>query len=224
MPDANALTYLELQDAVLGRRFPAASQRANSKRWLSVAYTDVWTAPTGDDRMWAFELVFMSDFAITSGDATPTMPDDYGDTIELRDADGAELTRLSARDFAEQFAALSTSTSPWAFTVVNRQIHIGPTPGGDATFKHSYRRRLSHRESNYSTVTAGFLNEDDDYPLWDDHQGILIPRATAIGLQELNDPTWQQAQEEFERQLARMRADLDYVLPQTEWPTYTAGW
>ncbi|MBA2370737.1 MAG: hypothetical protein H0V71_03720, partial [Chloroflexi bacterium] len=50
MPDANALTYLQLQDAVLGRRFPAASQRANSKRWLATAYQDVWSA---DD--WAFK-------------------------------------------------------------------------------------------------------------------------------------------------------------------------
>ena len=223
MPDANALTYLQLQDAVLGRRFPASTQRTNSKRWLASAYSDVWTAPRADDRMWSFELMFLVDLAITAGDSTPTMPADYGDTIELRDADGAELKRLDAADFARQFAALTTSESPWAFTVVGRVVHIGPTPGANATFKHTYRRRLSHRESDYTTVTGGFMDEDSDYPLWDDHQSILIPRATAIGLQELNDPTWEQAQEEYERQLSRMRADLDYVLPQTGWPSYP-GW
>lgn len=218
MPDANALTYLNLQDAVLGRRFPASSQRTNAKRWLAAAYADVWTALLAEGRMWSFEYVFLSSLAISANDSTPTMPSDYADTIDLRDADGVALTRLSPRVFAEQFTVPSTS-APYAFTVVNRAIHLGPTPGSDATLTHTYRRRLAHVQSDGTTVVAGYMDEDGDYPLWAaDHHGVLIPRATAIGLQEINDPTWQSPQEEYERQLARMRADLEHVEAQAQWP------
>lgn len=214
------LNRLQLRDAVLGRRFPASSQATNALRWIDTAYADVWTALQADGRMWSFELVFRANFAVTAS-ATPTMPADFADAIELRDDAGNKLQRLSAQEFSEEFGVDSSGGS-WAYTVANRQIHLGPTPGASATFKLTYRRRLSHFQSNQTTVVAGFMDEDGDYPLWPDHHGILIPRATAIGLQEVNDPTWQAPQEEYERQLARMRADLEHTEPQTQWPA--ASW
>lgn len=217
MPQANALTFLNLQDAVLGRRFPAASQRTNAKRWLATAYTDVWNALRPENRLWSFELVFRSSLAVTAGDPTPTMPPDYADTFTLYDQDGEPLTRLSPEEFEFEFADAADNAAPYAFTVVNRQIHLGPTPDGAATFTHTYRRRLAHRESDEVTVSAGFMDEDSDYPLWDDHHGVLIPRAVAIGLMELNDPTWEQMQAEFERQLSRMRDDYEHTQPQAQW-------
>jgi len=77
-------------------------------------------------------------------------------------------------------------------------------------------RRLSHKESDDS-VAGGFFDEDTDYPLWDDHHSVLIPRAMAIGLQEINDPTWDQMQEEYERQLSRMKEDYTTLRPQKQW-------
>src|SRR3990172_10423488 len=98
MPDANALTYLNLQDAVLGRRFPIASQRPNAKRWLATAYADVWTAVD-----WTFRRVSLSTLNLSAGDSTPPIPADYGDTIELYDQQGYRLQRL-AQDKFEPYA------------------------------------------------------------------------------------------------------------------------
>ena len=212
MPDVNALNYLALQDAVLGRRFPAASQRNNAKRWLNTAYQDVWSSAD-----WTFKRVSLSTLALTAGDSTPDMPSDYGDTIELYDPQqGYKLKRLSQEEF-EQYAVdpLFVGT-PYLYSVINRQVTLAPSPGG-GTLRHSYFRRLSHREADGTTVTVGFMNEDDDYPLWDDHHAVLIPRATAVGLVEVNDPTWEQAQTEYERQLARMKEDYEQRRPAKQW-------
>jgi len=95
---------------------------------------------------------------------------------------------------------------------------------------HEYRvglvpasvRELTHHGHEVLVETnagagCGFMDEDSDYPLWDDHHSVLIPRATAVGLIEVNDPTWEQAQEEYERQLMRMREDYEYERPQQQW-------
>lgn len=214
MPAANALNYLALQNAVLGRRFPASSQRENAKRWLATAYADVWAA---DD--WTFARVSRANLTFTAGDSTPTMPADFGDAIELYDNLGTPIERLSQEEFEEEYAdslILGTTGTPEAYTVVNRQIEVAPVPG-DATYKLSYWRTLSHKESDGVTVTAGMMDEDSDYPLWDNHHSVLIPRATAIGLIELNDPTWQQAQDEYERQLERMKRAYVQVRPALQW-------
>lgn len=205
MPDANALNLAALRAAVLGRRFPAASQTTNATRWLATAYSDVWNA---DD--WTFKRVSLSSLAVVAGDETPTMPVDYGETLALFDQYGDELERMSQSRFEAVFAAdfaLNVRGAPWAFMVVNGALTLGPRPSLTATFTHSYQRRVSHLQSDQATVQAGFMDADGDYPLWSDHHSVLIPRAVSIGLQEINDPTWQEPQQEYERQLARMSAD-----------------
>lgn len=206
MPDANALTLAALRTAVLGRRFPAASQSTNATRWLATAYSDVWGAAD-----WTFKRVSLSTLAVTAGDETPDMPVDYGDTLVLFDQYGDELERMSQERFEQTFAAdfaNGTAGSPWAFTMADRRIILGPRPSVSASFKHSYTRRLSHMQSDQATVAPGFMDAETDYPLWPDHHAILIPRAQSIGLQEINDPTWQGPQQEYERQLARMEESL----------------
>ena len=214
MPDANAINYLALQDAVLGRRFPAASQRPNAKRWLATAYQDVWSAAD-----WTFRRVSRASLAVSAGDTTPAMPPDFGTAIDLYDEFGNKLEYLAQERFERYFAdslVQSAQGQPLAFTVVNRQIELSLQPG-TATFRLSYFRRLSHKESDGTTVTGGFMDEDSDYPLWDDHHSVLVPRATAIGLIEVNDPTWEQAQMEYERQLDRMREDYEQRRPAYQW-------
>lgn len=214
MPDANALTYVQLQDAVLGRRFPVASNRDNAKRWLATAYADVWSAAD-----WTFKRVSRAPLAMTSADSTPAMPVDFGQVIELYDDSGAPLLHLDQDEFEYAYAdVLLTSQTglPEAFMVVDRQIHVAPLPS-NTTFRLSYKRRISHMESDGTTVSGGFMDEDSDYPLWDDYHSILIPRAYAIGLQELNDPTWDAPQEEYERQLSRMERDYVVERPQKQW-------
>jgi hypothetical protein len=213
MPDANSLTYQALQNAVLGRRFPAATQTDNAKRWLSTAYTDVWTAVD-----WTFKRVSRQALTMTNADSTPTMPADFGQVLDLYDDSGVPLVHLGQDEFEGTYGDVlinSQTGLPEAYMVVNRQIHVAPLPTG-TTFYLSYVRRLSHRQAN-GDVAAGFMIEPDDYPLWDDHHALLIPRAVSIGLQEINDPTWSGPQEEYERQLARMERDYVVEYPARQW-------
>jgi hypothetical protein len=205
MPDTNAINRGALVTAILGRRFPAASQTTNALRWLGTAYSDVWHASD-----WTFKRVSLSNLSVVAGTRTPTMPTDYGESLLLVDQYGDELERMPQEQFEATFAsdfALNVRGAPWAFTVVSGQLILGPIPSTTATFLHSYQRRVSHLQSDQATVQAGFMDADADYPLWSDHHGVLIPRAVAIGLQELNDPTWQEPQQEYERQLSRMEED-----------------
>jgi hypothetical protein len=205
-----ALTYLDLYQAVLGFRFPQASQLTNSKRWVDTAYQDVWSAAD-----WTFRRVPLADLAVS--DATPDMPTDFADVIDLFDPSGYRLERLSQEDFeryyAPSLATASVGTSA-GYAVVNRQVYL--SSAGSGTYKLSYRRRMAHKDTG-GAVVAGPMSVDTDKPLWDDHHSILIPRAQAIGLQEINDPTWEQPQAEYERQLSRMKQDYEQVRPAEQW-------
>ena len=204
-----ALTYQALYQAIIGTRFPQASQLTNAKRWLDTAYQDVWNAAD-----WTFRRVPMSSFAVTS--AQPTMPTDYADTIDLYSPDGTQLVRLSEEDFERYYlGSIASASGPAdAYAVINRQIYLSSPASG--TYTHSYRRRMAHKDTGGSVV-AGPMSADSDKPLWDDHHGVLIPRAQAIGLLELNDPTWELPQNEYERQLSRMKQDYEQVRPATQW-------
>lgn len=209
MPDANALTYLNLQDAVLGRRFPATTQRSNAKRCLATAYVDVWNAED-----WTFKRVSRASFAVTS--ATPTMPTAFGQAIALFDDAGNEIEQLPEELFERYFTnPANTSGVPSAFTVVNRQIILSSNPG-TVTFQLSYKRRLASRTSAL-VVQAGMMVADGDYPLWDDYHAVLIPRAQAILYLELGDPSFQDVQDEYERQLDRMGEDYAQERPLRQW-------
>lgn len=203
------MTYKELQDAVLGRRFPPASQRENAKRWLATAYSDVWAAYD-----WTFKRVSRENVAVTTGGVV-TMPATFGKEIALYDDFGVRVAQLSQERFEEYFDTTELGGAI-GFMSVNRQITVSPDPGA-VTYRLSYMRRLAHKEADGVTVSAGFMDEDSDFPLWDDHHSVLIPRATSIGLLELNDPTWEQQQEEYERQLARMRQDYEVRRPALQW-------
>lgn len=209
MPDTNALTLAILRTAVLGRRFPAASQSTNATRWLASAYQDVWSASD-----WQFKRVSREALPVVAGSSSPTMPAAFADATSLFDDAGDEVPRMGEETFESAYGhdfADSWRGTVEAFTVVNRQILLGPAPSSSSTFSLSYRRRMAHKQSDGITVAAGFMNEETDYPIWDDHHAILIPRAAAIGLQELSDPTWQIAQSEYERELERMLDD--YATP-----------
>lgn len=208
MPDANALTRADLVTAILGRRFPAATQTTNARRWLATAYADVWHAAD-----WTFKRVSRATLAVTAGDETPTMPAAFADAIKLYDDLGNEIPRLSQEVFEQRYASSIVAgerSTPDAFAVVDRQIILGPRPVSSANFLLSYRRRLASRTATLA-VQAGIMALDTDFPLWDDHHSILIPRAQSIGLVELSDPTWQLAQQQYQLELERMIED--YTTP-----------
>jgi hypothetical protein len=140
---------------------------------------------------------------------TPVMPADFADARRLFDDQGTPIARMSEQDFENVFAsqlAQSTSGGAEGFMVAGRQIWLGPLPAADATWKLTYRRRVSCRDQDL-VVKAGAPSVETDYPLWDDHHDAIVARGQARGLLEINDPLWRDSQDEYERQLDRMKMD-----------------
>lgn len=207
MADANALTYAQLVAAVLQNRFPA-SLTGTAQQWLAVAYQEVWDAAN-----WTFKHVSRASFytsadGTSSGTATetPLMPTAFADATRLLDDLGCPLGRYSQGEFEDAFTSDTSTGRPWAYAVIDRQVHLGPTPDKAYLFKLSYRRRLAHKDAS-GNVVAGFLAADTDVPVWDDHHRVLVPRAQMIGLKEKNDPTWPPLDDEWQRGLLGMRRD-----------------
>lgn len=208
-PPSNALNYKALQDQVLGRRFPASTQRANVKIALAQAYAELWALED-----WTFKVV--SDTAFVTTDtglaggvpsATPLMPGDFQEIVLLYDDQGSPVEHLTDQDFARMFRPVTTGSGrPEAFAVVNSQIRLGPTPDAAYQFTIDYRRRLAHKDLN-GTVAAGYFTVDTDYPLWDDHHLILAQWARQIMLEEFGDWTGQISAPGLQRALASFRAD-----------------
>lgn len=209
----NTLTFVELQNAVLGKRFPQSSL-GDTKRWLATAYQDVWAAYE-----WPFRIVSRAPLALTVGEQ-PTVPADFADAQDVFDQYGCALERMEQRTLEEFYGdifAFSLTGLPEAYTVVDRQLILAPLSSVTAGFTLSYRRRLCCRNAD-GTVAAGMMVNDTDYPVWDDHHSLLIPRAQVVGLQELNDPTYAMALQEYERQLSRMQDDYRPARVPVQWP------
>lgn len=175
------MTKAELRTELQATGFGLTSPEViRQNEWLKAAYTWVWNAAE-----WSFKQVDMTSLAVTAGDSTPTMPSDFGTVRRIFDNQGSELRELDPDAFEREFQAGIISGergNPWAFKVVNRQYTLGPTPSASATFQHSYERRICHLETDGSTITAGFMDEDDDLPLWPvDHHMILVYHAAMVG-------------------------------------------
>jgi hypothetical protein len=201
------LTYADLKTAVLGKRFPASAV-ASAAQWIHVAYQDVWDAAD-----WSFKRVSRAAF-YTSSDATstgaatatPSMPAAFARAKRIYDDNGDPLVELAEEEFEDTYTGDTSTGRPEAFTVVNRQVILAPTPNQAYLFSLSYWRRVAHKDSSGNVVT-GFLSADGDYPLWDDHHRIVVPRAQMVGLMELNDPTWPPLGDEYGRLLESMKSD-----------------
>jgi len=207
------VNYLELQTAVLGRRFPPASELTNVKRWIGTAYQDVWDA---DD--WDFKKVSFENLAVSG--ATVALPGNVAEVTGLYDNFGGKLERYSQEDFERFYSgnfAVSGSVSaspPPAYMVLAGSIKLSNSASG--TYLLSYNRRVSHKLAA-GTITLGLMVLDTSVPFWDDHHGLLVARAQAIGLQEINDPTYSGPQQEYERQLVRMKQDQITKQPAYQW-------
>lgn len=197
------LAYSDLTAAIYERRFPSS---APVSQWLAAAYADVWNAA-----QWNFKRVSRASFYTTAdglvggtASATPLMPTALSRVTLLLDDQGNEVEQLDEEQFERRFTEQTASTGkPQAFTVVNKQIILWPTPDAAYLFKLSYRRRLATKTAG-GTVQAGFFSADTDLPLWDDHHYILVTRSKIIGLRDRSDPTASDLVEEYQRALEAM--------------------
>lgn len=205
------LSFADQRIAVYERRFPAS---ANVTQWLAAAYTDVWNAARWTFKRAYRETWYTTDTGLVGGTATaaPDMPDTFAEVHKLFDNNGSQLVERQPDDFDYRIAGPTITGVPSEFTVVNRQIHLYPTPTSALAFTISYRRKLCTRTAA-GLFQTGFYTQDTDIPAWDDHHYLLVLRAKIIGLRDRSDPTAGDLEEEYARLLEAMRADYVETLP-----------
>jgi len=165
---------------VLQNGFDPGSDIAHARRWVDAAYAWVWNAHN-----WEFKQVSPITMAVVSGDDTPTVPADYGDSLRIFDSTGNYLEQLDPHVFDMIFVpgqiAVTTST-PIAWKMENRVITLGPVPNASVNFRAAYKRRLAHLLADGTTVTAGPMVLDSSQPLWEtSHHMVIVFAATVIG-------------------------------------------
>lgn len=201
------MTRAEIRTAIANLRFNSTSAKlAQIEDWIEAAELELWNAAE-----WVFKRVAAENLTVTASDATPSMPAGFAKATRLWDDDGCPLRYLDPNEFEELAVPDSLNAvtgTPAYYTVINREIHLAPTPQSSATFKLSYRRRYVHRADG-STVTAGTMNSDNDTPVWDsEHHYVLVPWAMRIGIGLEGDAVPRELDAECVRLFEAMRSDL----------------
>lgn len=173
-----ALGFSDIYGEVRDLRFNSnAAKVAQCKRWVNQAEISLWNAAP-----WTFKRMPATNLTVTAGVASE--PADFGKVIRLYDPRGYELPYMRPDEFEEDFTAPSPvpAGNAEAYTVINRQIIVGP--GETGTFKLAYRRRYSHFDNDPTpgVVAPGVMSADTDTPIWDsEHHYILVPWAMRLG-------------------------------------------
>lgn len=198
------MTFAAIYARVNDIRFNSSSnQIARAKEYVNAAETEVWNAAD-----WVFKRPAPANLAIVGGSRTPTMAADFGKAVRLYDDLGAQLSYLQPDEWERAYLPDTGTGRPCDYTVINRQVYVGPTPNASYTFKLAYKRRYAHL-NNVAAVNAGVMSADTDTPLWDsEFHYLLVPLAIVCGARLENDPAPQAYQEQADRLLASMIAEL----------------
>lgn len=183
--------FKDMQDNVLANRF-REGDRNQAKRWINVEYGYVWNE---NDLSFKHVSPFDTDGVLTveAGVQDPTMPAAFAELESpLLDENGNEIVALEPDVFARLYRGVTDLGSPIHYTVIRRQIYLGPAPEADATYTLGYRRLLCHL-NGAGAVVAGPMSDNDDQPMWHEegHDEVLVAGARARGKRRAQDPTWQ---------------------------------
>jgi hypothetical protein len=196
------MNYQAIYTEAVNLRFNGSTTKlAQVKNWVNLAEVEVWDAAD-----WNFKRVPVTNLTVTSGVAT--VPADFSKGIQMYDSSGSPLIYLRPDDFeyAYKVGNPATGTLPYAWTVIDRNIYVGPSVSG--TFKLAYRRRYTKRNSG-GTPTQGVMSADTDTPYWDsEFHYVLVPAAIVIGMKLENDPTVNDMIPMRDEILARMMNEL----------------
>lgn len=193
-------TFLELQDEVIARRFNTAL-RTSIKMWLNNRYNRIWNLAD-----WTFKHT-SSAITVTAGDNSPAMPADFAKAEALYDQFGDPLPYVSPRRWEEAYV-YATSGVAEAYTVINRQIFLGPKVVAAATLTLPYIRRLCHVDAG-TGVTPGIMVADTDQPIWPaEHDYLLVTDTIILGMQLEKDNGWRDLIPERDELVRAMRDDL----------------
>lgn len=202
MPTSSGeLTFLELQEAVLKNGF-AEGDRADAKNWLNFRYEWIFTL-----EQWTFRKA-QAALTITGGTATATAPTAFGTAIQVQLASGATLDPMDWALFNQAFFGTNVSQStPRAFTVINGQIYLGPTPSASETGRILYLYDLCHKNSA-GAVIAGPMTLNDDVPMIPaGHHLSLVHGSKGSGFKLTNVPMASQLEQDFSNAITAMRAN-----------------
>lgn len=188
------MTFLELQSELLtaaGARFKDG-QRASAKRWINHRYAILW----GLDN-WTFKNA-LADLTVNAGDPEVTEPADIGKPKGLWNQYGEKLQYLTHVQYVGEHTASSYGGGqgrPWGYTVINKQVKLEPTPSESGTYKLLYQKAVTP------------LVADGDIPAFPvEYHYMLVPGATSVGAVNVNDFTYQFAEQEWQNDLQSLRA------------------
>ena len=194
-----ALTFLQMQSELTTLRF-GEGKRSNTKLWLNQRYQQLFNL-----RDWPFRQVSREPVTMANGGFTTLTPFRRIVAVEL--SDGSSLPYMTPSDMRLSYPTNSTQAPPpQNYTTLNGVVKVAPA--ADVPAFCSYQRAVCHYDEQ-GTVVAGGFALDYDYPLWpEEHHYLLILGAMATGLKNVNDPTWQSVEQEYQGAVDQMIDDL----------------
>lgn len=203
--------FKDIQDAVIFNRFKEPERNPHVMRWITSEYAWLWH--TND---LSFKQVSAMDavnglLPVVMNVQAPVMPAAFAEVTEgIYDEAGVPLEPKSSDEFATMYRGVTSTGPPRHYTIVNRQIYLGPTPWKTVTFTIGFRRKLAHL-NGAGAVVAGPMVLDDDQPLWleVDHDELLIAGARSRGKKRAQDPTWMADAAERDELLEGLIGDYD---------------
>lgn len=195
------MTFLELQQelsTVPGARFKS-SQSSSYSRWLNSRAAELWGLED-----WTFRKAYET-FSVVSGDDTPTMPTTLGIVLGIWNDLGDQLAYVDMDVFAPEHYTGAPSGTPEIYTVVNKTVYLHPTPAASATYNCYFDRAHCHKSAGGAFVVGDMSLATDTPALPDELHYLLIHGATAMGSINMNDFTYQFAEQGWQSGIASMK-------------------
>lgn len=204
MPVGTGLTFLDMQTELVDLRF-GAGRRENIKKWINSRYRLVFGM-----RDWPFRHVYRESVTIdgTGAVSATVSPLRRAFALELA-SDGSALNFVQPSVMREEFLANNTNSGvPVDYMQIDNVLQVRPVPSGSVAASLSYQRAVCCFKQD-GTIRAGGMVADDDYPLWpQEHHYLLVTGGMAVGLKNVNDPTWEALDQEYGMALDLMLDDL----------------
>lgn len=184
------MTGAEIVDAVVLDRFPT-SMRPRALIALNNRLGHLWRLES-----WTFRYATASPTTAANDNTLNALPADFGVVEDLWNDLGDKIAYLVPSKFYSLYLPVTYST-PEAYTVVNQEIRLGPTPTASATWTLSYRKRLTEIADSASAVTV----------IPSELHSALVHGGRAELLAAYNDPTAGDMEQQWQLDLEAARRD-----------------
>jgi hypothetical protein len=159
---------------------------------------------------WTFKFATVATSITGSVQALGGLPADFGVPIYLWDENGNLLPYLNTDIFYSSYLPNTSVAPPEAWTVVNQDVLLGPTPDHSAAYTLYYRKRLTQ------------LTDESTVPDWPDEFRLAIVHGAGADLRAAYDdptaPTWETL---LQLDLEAMRREYlaDAIGQPDQWPS-----